>query len=259
MKIVKLLSAIILCSLLLGFVINTTTKPAAHNTADSYGNPNPNAAKLNAQLGIGYVNNGNISRAKRKLNQAMKQGPNIPEVLVAMAYYYEKTGDIREAEYYYKEAIDLNSTRGDTQNNYGTFLCREKHYQPAIKHFMLAIRDPEYLNTAEAYENAGLCAMQIPDKALAESYFEKALNPDPTRRWALLEMGEFKYDAGDYRLAHSYLERYFKIFPPAPQSLWLGIRIARKRDNRNQAASYALMLKSRFKDSKQYQEYKNQV
>ncbi len=259
MKVVNLLVVSVALVLLAGCVINTTSKPTAHRTADTFGNPNPTAARLNAQLGIAYVNNGNISRAKSKLNQALKQGPNMPEVMVAMAYYYEKTGDSKDAQHYYQAALNLDPTRGNTQNNYGTFLCREGQHQSAIKHFLLATKDPEYINTAAAYENIGLCAMQIPDNKLAEKYFKKALDTNPNSRWSLLGMTEFKYAAGEYRVANKYLERYLKSYPPDPQSLWLGIRVAGKLGKKNQAASYALMLTSRFKDSKEYKEYKTAI
>lgn len=138
-------------------------------------------AKINAQLGIAYLERHNLQRSKQKLLLALEQGPNIPEPWYSMAYFLEATGNKDDASIYYQKAISVAPTRGDAQNNYGTFLCRSGEYRAAVEHFMLAVKDPTYLDPADAYENAGLCALKIPDKAMASKYFSQALQQDPSR------------------------------------------------------------------------------
>ncbi len=138
-------------------------------------------AKINAQLGIAYLERHNLQRAKQKLLLSLEQGPNIPESWYSMAYFLEATGNKDDASIYYQKAISVAPTRGDAQNNYGTFLCRNGDYRGSVEHFMLAVKDPTYLNPADAYENAGLCALKIPDKAMAAKYFAQALRQDPSR------------------------------------------------------------------------------
>ncbi len=105
----------------------------------------------------------------------------MPESWYSMAFFQEVTGNQELAKEYYSKAIALAPHRGDVQNNYGTFLCRSGDYQGAIQHFLSATQDPEYLENASAYENAGLCAQKIPNQALAVTYFNKALMQDPNR------------------------------------------------------------------------------
>lgn len=138
-------------------------------------------AKINAQLGIAYLERRNLQRAKQKLLLALEQGPTIPEPWYSMAYFLEATGNKDDASIYYQKAISVAPTRGDAQNNYGTFLCRNGDYRGSIEHFMLAVKDPTYLDPADAYENAGLCALKIPDKTMATKYFSQALQQDPSR------------------------------------------------------------------------------
>ena len=45
------------------------------------------AARLNTQLGLSYLKQGDRPRAKRKLFTALKLEPDSPEVLTALAYY----------------------------------------------------------------------------------------------------------------------------------------------------------------------------
>lgn len=151
-------------------------------------------AKINSQLGIAYLEKGNIQRSKQKLLLALKQAPMIPEPWYSMGYFYETTGNKDEAKNYYLKALGLAPTRGDVQNNYGTFLCRSDHYKESIQHFLLATKDPSYLDVASAYENAGLCAMKIPDTKLATHYFKQALLQDSSRRVALHQLTELEHN-----------------------------------------------------------------
>lgn len=138
-------------------------------------------ARINAQLGIAYLEKNDVQRAKQKLLLSLNQAPNIPEPWYSMAYFLEATGNKQEAKAYYIKAIEVAPKQGEAKNNYGTFLCRSGEYQAAIQQFALAAHQPNYLNPAAAYENAGLCALKIPDNTLASSYFKLALKSDPTR------------------------------------------------------------------------------
>lgn len=151
-----------------------------------------NAAKINTQLGIAYLEKKDVHRAKQKFLLALDEAPNLPEAWYSMGFFLESTGDKEKAKDYYLKAIKLAPNRGDTQNNYGTFLCRSGDYQGAIQYFLLAVKDPDYLETASAYENAGLCAMKIPNKALAIKYFSMALEQDHDRYVSLQELQKIR-------------------------------------------------------------------
>lgn len=59
------------------------------------------AALYNVQLGLGYLKQGDRPRAKNKLLVALEQEPKSPDVNSALAYYFEQTKDLEEAEKYY--------------------------------------------------------------------------------------------------------------------------------------------------------------
>lgn len=153
---------------------------------------NNKIAEINLQLGTAYLEKGDMEKAKQKLLYAMEKAPKLPEVWYTMAYFQEKSGNTVQADSDYLKAISLAPNRGDVQNNYGTFLCRSGYYNEAIQHFMLAIQDPQYLEISAAYENAGLCALKIPDKKLASRYFNKALENDPNRAVSLAMLNQLR-------------------------------------------------------------------
>src|SRR5947207_10698213 len=99
-------------------------------------------------------------------------------------------GDKKLANHYYLKSVELAPSRGDIQNNYGTYLCRSGHYQAAIAHFEQAVHDVNYLDMASAYENAGLCALKIPNKVLAKKYFKLAVTMDPNRTGAAQQLAK---------------------------------------------------------------------
>lgn len=196
----------------------TEEEKAAHRTA-----------KINAQLGITYLENNNIQRAKQKLLLAIDQAPDIPEPWYSMGYFFEATGNAELANTHYLKAIAVSPTRGDSQNNYGTFLCRAGKYQEANKHFMLAVNDRDYLDPADAYENAGLCEMQVPNRMLAINYFKKALAEDARRPVSLQKLAQLEYDGGRYKSADYYLNEYFKTtIEPTQKSKALSAKVKTK-------------------------------
>jgi type IV pilus assembly protein PilF len=213
----------------------------------------PQASDVNVQLGLAYLQNGDVQRAHQKLLLAEQQAPGSLQAQGAMGYFLESTGSLPSADAYYRRAIALNPKSGAAQNNYGTFLCRRGQYSEADQHFLLALQDPTYLNTAQVYENAGLCAMQIPDTKKATGYFTQAITQDPKRAMSWLELGRISYQTKDYEEAQQYLDHYMQLVKePTANALWLGAVLARALGNQTAAGSYTLMLQTRFPNSDAY-------
>ena len=137
---------------------------------------------VNVNLGLAYLQENKLELAKYRLLLALEQAPRDEFTQDAFAYYLEKTGEFTQAEQHYLLAIRFARHSGAAKNNYGTFLCRSAKYQQAISYFLEAGQDIYYLNTANAYENAGLCALKIPDRPQAKTYFLKAIAVDPSRK-----------------------------------------------------------------------------
>lgn len=139
----------------------------------------PIAAMDNVELGLAYLHDGDRVRAKTKLLLAFNQAPESPVVLDAMAYFFEASEENTQAQRYYQKALWYAPHNGAVLNNYGVFLCKMGRYVQAEHYLTQAAMEHDYVHTAKAYENAGLCALMIPDQAKARYYFQKALDEDP--------------------------------------------------------------------------------
>jgi type IV pilus assembly protein PilF len=96
--------------------------------------PSPSAIS-NARAGLNYLHSGYTDKARERLKLALNQAPNNPMIIDAMAYYYEKTGEIIKANDYYRKAIIANPNSGTALNNYGAFLCRNGRYEASLSYF----------------------------------------------------------------------------------------------------------------------------
>lgn len=186
------------------------------------------AAKINVRLGMAYLERHDIQRAKQKFLLALDLAPDIPETWYTMAYFLESTGNKEQAKTYYLKSVSLAPSRGDALNNYGTFLCRAGDYKNAVAYFVKATKDPKYLEQASAFENAGLCSLKMPDNKIAMAYFKRALEEDPSRQTALIELSELNYRQGDYALARHQLDQYLQLASPSVQSYLLEKKIDQK-------------------------------
>lgn len=200
------------------------------------------AATFNAQLGLGYLKQGDRPRAKKKLLTALEQEPNSADINAAMAYYLEKTNELEEAKQYYLKAISLSSNSGAQLNNYGTFLCRQGEYKAAEGYFLKAVQDQHYINTAGAYENAGLCVLAIPDTHKAKRYFTNALNQDPARKESLYELVKLENKEGNNQKAYELLQQHPDLVLHDKIFLALAKNIATEIGKSDIAAEYEYSL-----------------
>jgi type IV pilus assembly protein PilF len=207
------------------------------------------AADANIQLGIAYLQKKDVTLAKQKLLDALRVAPDNPAAWYAMGYYLEVTGNNTEANDYYLRAIKLAPKDGNALNNYGTFLCHTGKSKESISYFLAATQDLNYVDTGAAYENAGLCALNIPDLKLAEQYFLKALSNGPMRERSLTELAKIYYKQQNYLVASQTLQKLFAIAKPTPETLLLKAKIEMMLNGKAGAAPYLRQLKEQFPNS----------
>lgn len=159
---------------------------------------NPTAAEYNIRLGMGYFREGQVDRAREKLLRALQQAPNLPEVQLAMGYFLLELKQTDQAKPYYEKALKLAPDSLAVQNNFGVYLCRVGEYQKSISYFLKVAKNANYLHPDAAYENAGLCALEIPNKEQARHYFQEALRYNPLRKKSLLEIRRLKRYHGNH-------------------------------------------------------------
>ena len=211
--------------------------------------------QTHVDLGIGYLSRGDLARAKEKLDRAMELDGNSALVHNAFGLLYQVEGEDAIAERHFQRAIRLDPRFALARNNYGALLFEAGRYPEAIAQLRAAAEDPFYRARPQVYENLGVCYLRLPDLAAAEEAFKRAVAMNPSQARSLLELAELAFGRQDYVNAREFYSRYVVEAQQSARGLWLGIRIARVFQDRNQEASYAMMLKNIFPASDEYRQY----
>lgn len=211
------------------------------------------AAEINLQLGVEYMRRGRNDIALSRLTKALKLDDNYADAHNAIAVLYERLGLNADAQRHYQRAIALKPNNSDIHNNYGQFLCKQQQWEKANQAFLKALENPVYQTPEIPYTNAGLCALHHHNINQAETYFRQALQSNPKFARALYQMAQLHYEQQHYRQARDYLTRYESVAPDAPETLWLGIRLARKLNKPKVEANYIHRLRQNFPDAVQNQ------
>ncbi len=213
------------------------------------------AADVNSRLAHAYILQGNKRDGIAKLRKALELKPEMPSTHHYIAETYRLLGQAALAETHYLKAIKLTPDDSSMQNNYGVFLCEQGRYGDAEKHFLVSARNPLYATPEEAYENAALCALRLPDKEKAELYFRKAVKVHPLRARSLYQLALLEFEQKNYMQARAFLQRYDGVSVESSESLWLGLRIERSNENQAMVTQYAKSLTEKFPDSQEAQWY----
>jgi type IV pilus assembly protein PilF len=209
------------------------------------------AARLNGQLAIAYLRQGEIGTAKEKIDKALGQNPKDASVQLAAGLVYEALHDLDTADRHFSDALRLEPKNPEMMNNYAVFLCRRGHYAQGQKLFEQAARNPIYATPEVAFANAGVCARSAKDLPRAEELFRRALSARQDYPDALLQLADLTFERGNGLGARALLERYFGAAPPSPESLYLALRVERSLGDQQAAERYAAQLQKDYPDSTQ--------
>jgi type IV pilus assembly protein PilF len=213
------------------------------------------ARQAYVQLGLGYLQQGQTERAKAPLKKALELSSSDADANAALALVFQTELEPQLADQYYGKALSSRPKDARILNNYGGFLYEQKRYKDAYERFEQAADDNLYAERARVFENLGMTALKLDDRAQAQEYFNKALRLDRQQPRALLEMAELSYEDRHYVPARDYYDRFSQLSEQNARSLLLGTRLAKIYDDRNKAASYGLLLKRLYPGTPEYQQY----
>lgn len=208
-------------------------------------------AELNVQLGIGYMQEGNLQIANEKFLKALRADPKSAEAHWGYALLQMRLGNAKLAEQYFQNALKLDPEDSMAHNNYAIMLCDEGRYRESEAQFMKAVENPLYKQPESAYTNAGICLLKIPDVAGAEAYFRLALQKNSLWGPALYQMAKLSHEQGHDLQSRAFMQRYEQSWEHSSKSLLLGYQIEKALGNTEGAAKYSGTLKERFPDSEE--------
>jgi len=219
--------------------------------ASQHAKQRQDAANYNMQLGMAYLNRGELALAKDKLDRAVHENPGDPNVHSAMAMLQDRMGNAEKADAEYKTALRLGPREPDILNNYAVYLCRTGRTDDGVKAFEEAAHNPLYRTPEVAYSNAGVCLRAARRDTQAAMSFQQALQIKPNFAEAAYQLGELDFERGELIEARDEVERYLGAFDATPDLLLLRVRIARKQGDRLAEERFASRLRRDFPGSAQ--------
>ena len=247
----SLRAALLLClvTLLAGCVSTGNVDPL------STGKGRDEARQAYVQLGLGYLQQGQMERAKAPLKRALDMDSSDADANAALGLVFQAEMEPELADQYYSKALSARPKDPRILNNYGSFLYEQKRYKDAYARFEQASDDNLYAERARVFESLGMTSLMLGNRDVAREQFEKALRLDRQQPRALLEMAELSYEDRHYVPSRDYYDRFGQLSDQNARSLLLGARLAKVFDDRNKAASYGLQLKRLYPGTPEYQQY----
>jgi type IV pilus assembly protein PilF len=210
-------------------------------------------ARAHTNLAAAYYELGNMAVALEEIRIALAADGTFAPAHNVEGLVHMDLKENDQAESSFQRALRIAPNDPDTNHNYGLFLCSTGREAQGLKYFLAAVRNPLYATPEKSYTQAGMCAMQQKADAEAIENFERALKLQPDYLAAVLPLAELRYRRGDLDIARTLVTRYNRLVEPNAESLWLALRIERKRGDGAAEASYADQLRRRFPGSRELQ------
>lgn len=203
-------------------------------------------AEARIELGIGYLQQGNLAKARENFEKALQHTPDYYRAQLSLAHYHQQVGEYQYAENLYRKTLALHPNNGNVLNNYGTFLCKQGNFTAAEGYFKQAIKQPRYYSISASYENAAFCAIKSGDINKAMLYFSRAIDYEPTRHRAVLNLAKLEISQSQLNEARLRLFRLMQTeelnLPVKRKVLTLMIALETKADNATLVERYQQQL-----------------
>lgn len=229
--------------LLLGGCVSTSTGTAQIEPDEA------DAADLNYQLGARYFQNGNYELARDRLQLSIELSPKNGAAYSTLGRTYEALDNSRLARQAYEDSIRVAPKNFEVQNAYAVFVCNQREFDKAERHFTKAADHPENDNAELTLTNAGVCMLQKPDLQAAESLFRKALDRKKNFPDALLQLCLLKFKQEDYLASRAFLQRFMSANRTTAGILYLGAQIEQKLGDQRARSTYVNQLLRDFPTS----------
>jgi Tfp pilus assembly protein PilF len=169
-------------------------------------------------LGFARLQVGRVREAIPALEEAVRQDPNVPERLNALAQAYE--ADRRDAAYIerlYTRALQLQPAVADVRVNYGRFLEAQGRLEAALGQYRQAAEEQPWL--AAAHYNLGTAYLKTGALEPAEAALRRALELEPDHPEALGNLGLLFASQGRTEAAGTLFRRAAEAHPAHPVAL----------------------------------------
>jgi type IV pilus assembly protein PilF len=208
-------------------------------------------ARLRLELATGYFEQGQTTVALDEIKQSLVVDPTFADAYNLRGVIYMRLGDAGLAEDSFRRAIAINPREPNTLHNYGWLLCQQSRYADASRQFAAALADPAYADRAKTLMTQGVCELKAGQPAEAERSLMQAYELDASNPVTGFNLASLLAQRGDWSRAQFYIRRVNNSPAANAETLWLGIKIERRLNNREALAQLANQLQRRFPQSRE--------
>ena len=206
-------------------------------------------ARIRLELAVGYFEQGQTTIALDELKQSLAYDPGYAEAYSLRGLIYMRLNDFRIAEESFKKSIALSPKDSNVVHNLGWLLCIQAKYSESIELFFKVLSNPQYGERAKTYRALGLCQARAGLRAEAEASLLKSHEFDAANPVTAFNLATLLFQRADYIRAQFYVRRLNNTELANAESLWLGIKVERRLENRDAMLQLAGQLLKRFPQS----------
>ena len=247
-----------------GLWLTACAQPQASAHLDTLTTPPPDAVRQRAARRLGlataYFEQGQTTVAQQEVRAALQIDPNYAEAYSLLGLIHQRDNAPALAEQSFQQALQLaalSSLRtnelASVQHNYGWFLCEQHDFARAQTQFARALSHAAYTAAAKTWTTSALCQLRAGQRVEARNSFQQALVLEPNNALVRYQLAALDWQDGNPQRAQATLSPLNASAQASPESLWLGIQLARALAQSPQMQQLGQQLSQRYPQSTQAQ------
>lgn len=212
-------------------------------------------ARLRMELASGYFEQGQTNVALDEVKQALVADPNNADAYNLRGLVYMRLDDAGMAEDSFRRSIAINPRDPNTRHNYGWLLCQQNRFGDAAAQFTEALAVPSYADRAKTLMTQGVCELKAGLRPQAERSLLQAYEIDAGNPVVGFNLASVLAQREEWSRAQFYIRRVNNSPSASAETLWLGVKIERKLNNREAMAQLGGQLQRRFPQSREASAY----
>lgn len=212
-------------------------------------------ARIRLELAVSYFEQGQTTIALDELKQSIATDPNYAEAYSLRGLIYMRLNDFSFAEESFRKALSISPRDANVMHNLGWLLCQRARYSEAQQFFSQALANPQYGERAKTFMAQGLCQVGAGRPGEAEQSFLRSYELDPGNPVTAYNLAHLLFQRGDFVRSQFYVRRLNNSELANVESLWLGIKVERRLENRDAMLQLAAQLQKRFPQSREAAAY----
>lgn len=221
--------------------------------ADRRSNPNRERAKIRLELATTYFQNGQYDVALDETGSALDIDGTLSEAYSLRGLIYSKQGEQAKAEASFRRALQMRPSDADARHNLAVMYCQNNQLAAAVQEFNQAVAMARVRERSKTLLAMGICQARLGDRAGAEASLMRAFQDDPTNPMVSFNLATLQYQRGAYAESLTAIRPLNNSQLANAESMWLGVRAARKAGDGRVMRDLSEQLRRRFSSSSEYQ------